>query len=57
MVRQEIIKCNNTNYIRTYSDSGFKVVRDGVEYDEAIDPVGSGREYTESTNIRPEVDE
>ena len=33
---------------RTYSDSGFMIERDGVRYSEAIDPVGSGRTYTET---------
>lgn len=35
--------------VRTYSDRGRKIIRDGVAYDEAIDPADSGREYTEST--------
>lgn len=33
---------------RTYSDSGYMVERDGVRYDEAIDPVEIGRTYTET---------
>lgn len=34
--------------VRTYSDRGRKIIRDGVTYDEAIDPSDSGRIYTES---------
>lgn len=34
--------------VRTYSDRGRKIIRDGVAYDEAIDPSDSGRVYTES---------
>ena len=34
--------------VRTYSDRGRKIMRDGVAYDEAIDPADSGRVYTES---------
>ena len=34
--------------VRTYSDRGRKIIRDGVTYDEAIDPSDSGRVYTES---------
>ena len=36
--------------IRTYSDEGFKIRQDGTGhiYDEAIDPDGSGRTYTET---------
>ena len=34
--------------VRTYSDSGFMIERDGVLYDEAIDPEQMNRVYTES---------
>lgn len=34
--------------IRTYSDSGMMIERDGVLYGEAIDPEGMGRVYTET---------
>ena len=34
-------------YDYTYSDEGRYVVRNGVEYDIAIDPLNSGRKYTE----------
>lgn len=34
--------------IRTYSDAGMKIERDGLVYDEAIDPEGLGRTYTET---------
>ncbi len=33
---------------RTYSDAGFYIARDGVEYSEAVDPAELGRVYTES---------
>jgi hypothetical protein len=33
---------------RTYSDNGMMIEREGVRYDEAIDPADSGREYTET---------
>ncbi len=35
-------------YERTFSDSGFKIKRDGITYDEAIDPIGSDRTYEET---------
>lgn len=35
--------------IRTYSDAGYQIERDGVLYDEAIDPAHLNRTYTEST--------
>lgn len=34
--------------VRTYSSLGRKIMRDGVAYDEAIDPSDSGRVYTEA---------
>jgi hypothetical protein len=44
---------DGTILIRTYSDSGYMVERDGVMYDEAIDPIEFGREYIE-TNVKRE---
>lgn len=34
--------------IRTYSDLGVQIEREGVQYSEAIDPTGLEREYTET---------
>jgi hypothetical protein len=33
---------------RTYSDIGMMIERDGVRYDEAVDPAELGRVYTET---------
>lgn len=33
---------------RTYSDKSMKIERDGVRYDEAIDPAALNRQYTET---------
>jgi hypothetical protein len=33
---------------RSYSDKGMKIERDGVRYDEAIDPVDTSRVYVET---------
>lgn len=41
---------------RTYSDLGYKIERDGVLYDEAIDPAELNRQYKE-TNIPIETEE
>ena len=38
---------NGRDFIRTTSDSGRYVVRDGVEYPEACDPAEFGRTYIE----------
>lgn len=51
MIKTESLVINGASFIRTYSDLGRKVERDGVLYDEAIDPVNSGRTYTESTEM------
>lgn len=43
---------------RTYSDAGMMVERDGVLYDEAIDPAELGRTYTETDEpIEEEMEE
>ena len=54
MIRTENITINGKEFIRTYSDSGFMVERDGVQYDEAVDPIGLGRTYTE-TDVKSET--
>lgn len=54
MIIKEIVEINGKEYERTYSDEGRYVVRDGVEYGEAIDPLNSGREYTEGDLIPQE---
>lgn len=48
MIKTEFMTINNRALVRTYSDSGKYIQRDGVRYAEAIDPVGSGRTYTET---------
>ncbi len=48
MIIVETVTINGTEYHRTYSDLGMKIEREGVRYDEAIDPKGIGREYTET---------
>lgn len=47
MIIQDHFDVNGRDFIRTYSDSGQYVVRDGVEYSEACDPAELGRTYTE----------
>lgn len=48
MIIQTTKEINGVVYAYTYSDSGFMIERDGVRYSEAIDPIGSNREYTET---------
>ena len=47
MIVQEHFEIDGRDFIRTYSNSGRFVVRDGVEYSEACDPAELGRQYTE----------
>lgn len=47
MIVQEHFLVNERDFIRTTSDSGRYVVRDGVSYSEACDPAEFGRAYTE----------
>ena len=54
MIIQERFTINGREFIRTYSDSGRYVVRDGVEYAEANDPAEFGRVYTEGEMMPPE---
>lgn len=42
------LRADGVQLVRTYSDRGRKIMRDGVVYDEAIDPSDSGRVYTEA---------
>ena len=48
MIVQTTQEINGVVYAYTYSDSGFMIERDGVRYSEAIDPLDSGRVYTET---------
>lgn len=51
MIVQEHFDVNGRAFIRTYSDTGRFVVRDGVEYSEACDPAEFGRTYTEGDQM------
>ena len=51
MIKTEAMTIGSTAFIRTYSDTGRYVVREGVEYSEAIDPAEFGRTYTEGEPI------
>jgi hypothetical protein len=54
MILQEHFEIDGRDFIRTYSNSGRYVVRDGVEYSEACDPSEFGRTYTEGDLIPDE---
>ena len=47
MIQTENIIINGRQLTRTYSDGGYYIQRDVVQYAEAIDPADSGRAYEE----------
>lgn len=51
MVVQTHFDVKGRDFIRTVSDSGRYVVRDGVSYEEAWDPAIYNRQYTEGDII------
>lgn len=54
MIITERFTISGREFIRTYSDAGRYVVRDGVSYGEANDPAEFGRIYTEGELMPPE---
>ena len=48
MIIQTTKEINGVLYDYTYSDSGYMIERDGARYSEAVDPLDSGRLYTET---------
>lgn len=51
MIRTESLTIGGKGFTRTWSDAGRYVVRDGVSYDEALDPTELGRTYMEGDLI------
>ena len=57
MIKTEIVTIKNKEYSRTYSSEGYMIKREGVQYSEAIDPIGSDRKYVETeTKVEEEND-
>ena len=48
MIVQTTQEINGVVYAYTYSDSGFMIERDGVEYSEAVDVTDATYTYTET---------
>lgn len=48
MIVKENLEIGGKAFVKTYSDSGFYIERDGEKYSEAIDPSEFGRIYTET---------
>lgn len=57
MIKTENMTINGKAFVKTYSDSGYFVERDGVRYSEAFDPAELNRQYTETDeSIEPAED-
>jgi hypothetical protein len=56
MIITETITIRGREFIKTYSDAGFYIKKDGTEevYSEAIDPTFANRTYTETEELIPE---
>ncbi len=48
MIVTERLTIGGRAFVKTYSDEGYMVERDGVRYSEAIDPAEFDRQYTET---------
>lgn len=48
MIVTENLTINGRAFVKTYSDKGMMVEREGVRYSEAVDPAEFGRVYTET---------
>lgn len=55
MIKTENTYVNGRTLVRTYSDANRMIRQDGTGniYSEAVDPVGSGRTYTETEEEIP----
>ena len=57
MIVKTTKEINGVEYDYTYSDAGMMIERNGARYSEAVDPLGSGREYTETDEVIEAVTE
>jgi hypothetical protein len=48
MIITENMTVNEKKFVKTYSNCGYMVERNGVRYSEAIDPAEFNRQYTET---------
>ena len=54
MIQTENMSINGKAYVRTWSDRDMMIERDGALFEEAIDPAGLGRTYTETDKPIPD---
>lgn len=53
MIKTESMTINGRELVRTYSDAGYMIEREGIRYEEAIDPAEFNRTYTETDEPCP----
>ena len=51
MIVRENLTINGKEFIKTFSNAGYMIERDGIRYDEAIDPAELNRQYTETDEL------
>ena len=47
MIKTKTVTINGVDFQHTYSDAGYLIERDGVQYVDAVDPIGTDRVYVE----------
>lgn len=58
MIVTENLTINSKPFVKTYSDAGYMVEREGTRYSEAIDPAEFSRIYIETDElVEDETDE
>lgn len=59
MLITETVTIKDEKFIKNYSDAGMYIERDGVQYEEAVDPIEykDSRIYTETDKPIEEVEE
>lgn len=57
MIKTEQLRINGKAFMRTYSDQGMMIEREGLVYSEAVDPAELGRAYNETDTPVPKEDD
>ena len=57
MIKTENVTIKGRAFVRTYSDEGYMIERDGMRYVDAVDPEAFGRTYTETDEPIEDPDE
>ena len=57
MIKTEQLQINGKAFVRTYSDKGMMIEREGLVYSEAMDPAELDRTYNETDTPVPTEDD